>query len=244
MSKLSANIKRRREQLNLTQEELAKKLGYKSRSTINKIELGINDLNQAKIIEFAQALDTSPSYLMGWESENYDENLGRLINYIRRSQKKSIENLAELTNYQISEQRIKEIEEGYTASPNELHLIGKYLNLDISKVLQETEFNTDFSDMLISFLANYDNFMEFEPSPESSDYSYYENQIKNNKLTNQKEFTNVTDAVNYIKYIEQTKGKMFANRGFNMETMTGKEMIEAANGIKSLLEISDEDEEK
>ena len=52
-------IKARRIELGLTQDELAKKLGYKSRSTINKIELNINDITQPKIIDFAAALDTT-----------------------------------------------------------------------------------------------------------------------------------------------------------------------------------------
>lgn len=60
-------IKSRREELNMTQEDLAIKMGYKSRSSINKIELGINDVTQSKVVKFAQALDTTPQYLMGWE---------------------------------------------------------------------------------------------------------------------------------------------------------------------------------
>lgn len=60
-------IKKRRIELNMSQEELAKRLGYSSRSTINKIEKGINDITQSKIIEFAKALDTTISYLMDWE---------------------------------------------------------------------------------------------------------------------------------------------------------------------------------
>ena len=41
MSTIGANIKRRREELGITQEELSKRLGFKSKSSINKIELGI-----------------------------------------------------------------------------------------------------------------------------------------------------------------------------------------------------------
>lgn len=63
---LYERIKARREQLNMSQEELAKKLGYKSRSTIAKIESGENDITQSKIIAFAKALDVQPGYLMGW----------------------------------------------------------------------------------------------------------------------------------------------------------------------------------
>ena len=66
---IGERIKQRREALNMTQEELALKMGYKSRSTINKIELGINDIVQSKVIKFAKVLDTSVSYLMGWQDE-------------------------------------------------------------------------------------------------------------------------------------------------------------------------------
>lgn len=62
-------IKSLRENLNMTQEELAKKMGYKSRSTINKIEKGLRDIGQSQIIDFADALGVSPAYLMGWEDE-------------------------------------------------------------------------------------------------------------------------------------------------------------------------------
>lgn len=62
-------IKSRRIELGYSQEYLAKLMGYKSRSTINKIELGVNDITQSKVSAFAQALNTSVSYLMGWDEE-------------------------------------------------------------------------------------------------------------------------------------------------------------------------------
>lgn len=68
MTHIGIIIKKRREELGLTQEELARKLGYKSKSTINKIEMGINDISQTKVVAFASALDTTPAYLMGWTS--------------------------------------------------------------------------------------------------------------------------------------------------------------------------------
>lgn len=68
-------IKKRREELNLSQEELANKLGYKSRSSINKIELGLSDIPFSKIEDFAKALETTPSYIMGWTPEEEKINL-------------------------------------------------------------------------------------------------------------------------------------------------------------------------
>ena len=46
---LGTRIKLRREELNMSQNELAIKLGYKSRSTINKIELGTRDRIETKL---------------------------------------------------------------------------------------------------------------------------------------------------------------------------------------------------
>ena len=60
-------VKERRIELGWTQEELAEKMGYKSKSSINKIELGINDVTQSKIIKFAEVMNTSVEYLMGWD---------------------------------------------------------------------------------------------------------------------------------------------------------------------------------
>lgn len=60
-------IRERREELGMTQAELAKYMGYKSRSSINKIEKGTNDIPQSKVIRFAEALNTTVSHLMGWD---------------------------------------------------------------------------------------------------------------------------------------------------------------------------------
>ena len=60
-------IRERREALGITQKELAKLTGYTSRSMIGKIENGARDINQSQIVIFAKALQTTPSYLMGWE---------------------------------------------------------------------------------------------------------------------------------------------------------------------------------
>ena len=64
-----------RQNRGLTQEELAKRMGYKSRSSINKIEKGENDIPQSKIIAFAQALGTTPEALMGWDTPPNTANI-------------------------------------------------------------------------------------------------------------------------------------------------------------------------
>ena len=62
---LSGRIRQRREQLGLSQEELAARMGYRSKSSITKLEKGINDLPRAKLEELAAALNTTPAWLMG-----------------------------------------------------------------------------------------------------------------------------------------------------------------------------------
>ena len=71
MLPLYDNIRRRRIELGISQQELANMLGYTSRTTIAKIEAGAIDIPQSKIVAFAEALNTSPGILMGWtEPEN------------------------------------------------------------------------------------------------------------------------------------------------------------------------------
>lgn len=65
MLELYKNIRQKRLELNMSQEELAKRVGYTSRSTIARIEKGEIDISRDKIFAFAKALKTAPSELMG-----------------------------------------------------------------------------------------------------------------------------------------------------------------------------------
>lgn len=69
MLELYKNIKKRRQQLKMTQTDLALKMGYADKSMIAKIEKGNVDLPQSKILAFANALETTPGELMGWDYE-------------------------------------------------------------------------------------------------------------------------------------------------------------------------------
>jgi transcriptional regulator with XRE-family HTH domain len=75
---IGERIKNRRKELGLSQEELAKRVGYtspSSRTTINKIELGINDISQSKLKQYAKALNTNVAYLLGLEElwDSFDQ---------------------------------------------------------------------------------------------------------------------------------------------------------------------------
>ena len=62
-------IKKLREAKGWTQEDLAKEVGYKSRSTIGRIEKNIIDLTPAQITQFAEVLGSSREYIAGWIDE-------------------------------------------------------------------------------------------------------------------------------------------------------------------------------
>lgn len=113
-------IRERRQYLGMTQEELAKRLGYKSKSTINKIELGINDVSQKKIVRFAQELQTTVAYLMGWtdspdkktEFEYYITNGDDLMYYhdhefTRKLEEIESEEIAIILKYREADEKIK-----------------------------------------------------------------------------------------------------------------------------------------
>ncbi len=73
MVNVGKNIAAARKRAGITQEELASRVGYKTKSAINKIELGIRDLPQKKIAAFADALGVTPGHLMGWDEKPAEE---------------------------------------------------------------------------------------------------------------------------------------------------------------------------
>ena len=91
MQKLYMNIKKRRTELHMTQDELAVKMGYSDKGMISKIENGLVDISYSKIIEFSEVLRIDPIELMGWKemevSESETENaIVKKINHLPDSQ--------------------------------------------------------------------------------------------------------------------------------------------------------------
>lgn len=66
-------IRIRRNELGWSQRELAKRMGYSNNSTIVKIEQGKVEVYQSKIVQFAEVLDVSVAYLMGWVDEEVEK---------------------------------------------------------------------------------------------------------------------------------------------------------------------------
>lgn len=76
MVTIGERIKARRKELNMTQRELAAKMGYTDHTTITRIESGKVDPPQSRIMQFAKALGTTPSHLLDEGTE--PEDLGGL----------------------------------------------------------------------------------------------------------------------------------------------------------------------
>lgn len=106
MLALYKNIKEQRERLGLSQEELALKTGYSSRSSIAKIEKGLVDLTQSKIALFAKALNTTQSELMGWtDSEQLEPTIAaHLDGDFTEEERKDIESYIEFVKTKRKEQ--------------------------------------------------------------------------------------------------------------------------------------------
>lgn len=96
MLELYQNIRNRRKELGMSQDELAKKVGYTSRSTIARIENGEIDISRSKIIAFAEALKTTPMDLLGWSDDGNIEtdDLNRQISFKSREQYDAIVRLS------------------------------------------------------------------------------------------------------------------------------------------------------
>ena len=65
---IGIRIKECRLEIGMTQEELAQKLGYTSKSSISKVEKGQDNLSPSRIEMFAKALGVDPLRLTKWGS--------------------------------------------------------------------------------------------------------------------------------------------------------------------------------
>lgn len=85
--KIGQRIKQAREALGMTQAELARRMGYSARSTINRIENGSQAFPMKKLDKFAQVLDVTPASLAGFTEADIPDGLNKeyYIDYIHDS---------------------------------------------------------------------------------------------------------------------------------------------------------------
>lgn len=93
------NIKKRRLELGMTQEELAHKMGYKSRSAINKLEKNVNDINQSTLKKLGEALDINPVDLMEYDGKIHNDFMVYSINKEDSPHLVNNDSISRLSNY-------------------------------------------------------------------------------------------------------------------------------------------------
>lgn len=75
MKEVGKRIKERRIQLNMSQEDLAFKIGYKGRSAVSDIENGRRNISRKAIVSLSRVLGVSPAFIMGWQRDQLIEEL-------------------------------------------------------------------------------------------------------------------------------------------------------------------------
>lgn len=70
---IGETIKKIREEKGITQEELSNKLGYKTKSSISKIEKGLAEFPISKLRKIADALDIDVWEIIGFNSVEIDD---------------------------------------------------------------------------------------------------------------------------------------------------------------------------
>lgn len=68
MKQFGIRVKEARTAAKMTQDELARKVGYTTRSSIAKIEKGETDISTKRISRIAKALNVKESWLLGIEN--------------------------------------------------------------------------------------------------------------------------------------------------------------------------------
>ena len=87
---LSANLRIRREEIKMTQKELAQKIGVEP-ATISKYESGMNEPNIKNLKSIAEALDTSIDELVKEEEDVVDLSKVNLLEILREQKRNKLE---------------------------------------------------------------------------------------------------------------------------------------------------------
>lgn len=75
LAEFGERVKKRRTELNMNQQDLAERIGYKNKQTISYIENGSRNCTQDQIIALSKALNCTIEYLMGWEKDDTIEGM-------------------------------------------------------------------------------------------------------------------------------------------------------------------------
>lgn len=139
---IGQKIKNLRKHLNMSVDELAEKLG-KNRATIYRYERGdIENLPLDVLEPLANALDTTPAYLMGWDEKestdspkqnlniNLVDTIGNTIKQLRLERSLTLEEFSNETGIPVEE--LKSYEDGKRQIPKSIiETLANFLNVTV-----------------------------------------------------------------------------------------------------------------
>ena len=151
-------IRSRREELNISQEELARMIGNKDKSTISKIEKSGDNVTMKNINRIAEALNVTSQYLLGWEQEKEQlekEIFKNVMDLCGLDEEKDEDIIRDLQNKLISQSRT------HNAIVNSINKIEENAKPLASKALNDNmqiiENLSTLPQEEINFLSNYIN---------------------------------------------------------------------------------------
>lgn len=109
-------IRDRRNEIGMSQAELARLIGTKDRSTISQIENSGDNITMKNIIRIAEALDVSSHYLLGWQSKEEME------------QKKDFQKLKEIADKKLAIEEMEASGFSHEQIAGAIKLFEKYKN--------------------------------------------------------------------------------------------------------------------
>ena len=90
MIEIANRIKKMRKKRGMTQQDLADALGFKSRSSINKIEKDTYNIGLETPKKIAKALDCDPDYLAFGNEEDKKEEINLIFDQLSESQQDAV----------------------------------------------------------------------------------------------------------------------------------------------------------
>ena len=133
-------IRERRKELNVSVDELAKRLN-KNRTTVYRYEKGdIENLPIDILDPLAKALETTPAYLMGWDTKpnKDDATVGKLLKLMRTQQNMTVKEYSKEIG--ISSDDLREYESGERYIPlSVIKTIAEYYRLSMESFAKGKE---------------------------------------------------------------------------------------------------------
>ena len=135
-NKVGEKIKQIRLEKGMTQEEFAKELGYTSKSTVNKIEKGVNDMSYDKLELLIQKFDLELNDLF----DNFAKDLGTKVISNDRTERVELKVLCliEDGNKILLQNRVKKDWQGYTLPGGHVEREESFVDAVIREMKEET----------------------------------------------------------------------------------------------------------